>query len=133
MDILAIIGTSSLVTIVVSFGFDVIKKRMDLRYEKLFLEKESRYRSMLVFMSVLVDSDNYNHIDTAIKPKGDDPKSIQQYYRRELQLHLEFSQLYASKKVVEEIANFLDKPNQINFKNTALVMRQDLWSKGRLD
>lgn len=129
MDILGMIGVSTLIAIVVSFVFDTIKSRMELKHQKLFSEKEERYRSILVFMSVLLDVRNLQHINSSFKPDYEDEKSIQRYYRTELELQLSFSKLYTNENVTESISHFLSYPTKETFEKTATAMRKDLWGK----
>ena len=126
-DWLEYIGVSAIIAIIVSCVFHIIELRSNKRFEKILLEKESRYRSILVFMSVVLDIENYNHIDTTYKPKTNDVNEIKQYYLNEILLHKEFSYLYASKEVINAIDLFIKNQTKETYRNTALLMRKDLW------
>lgn len=127
MNILSTIGLASIISIAVSSIFDILNKRHISKYEKLLLEKENRYRSILVFMSVILDEENYIHINTDYKPLN--PESIKDYYFKEVKLHLKFATLYASKSVINAIKNFLSNPIENNYDKVATAMRKDLWNK----
>ncbi len=122
---LSLIGITSIVSTIVAFIFDHIKTRLNLKYKKLFSEKENRYRSMLVFMSVVIDENNYIHIDTAYKPQDID---IKEYYMKEVILHRNFFYLFASEAVIKAIDEFISNPTNAEFKKVAQTMRNDLWT-----
>lgn len=128
-QILGVIGVSTIVSIAVSFIFDTIKYRNNLKYEKLFAEKQSRYRSILVFMSIVMDVENYKHVDTKLTTSEVDEESIIEYYKNELELDLKYSVLYADKKVINCLAEFIEMPTKENYEKTAMEMRKDLWKK----
>lgn len=54
-NILKVIGISAIVSTIVTFVFDTIRYKINLRFENLFMEKMKRYNSLLVFMSVIID------------------------------------------------------------------------------
>ncbi len=130
MNIWSTIGIASIISLTISFLFDMIKGRYSLRFERITLEKESRYRSILVFMSVILDESNLKHISSEFKPSKE--TDIVSYYIEEVRLHVMFSRLYASAGVIKSIETFLDKPNESNFLIVANEMRTDLWGKKRI-
>lgn len=93
MDILEVIGITSIISVIVSYIFDLMKNRHYLKFEKITSEKESRYRSILVFMMVVLDEDNLRHVSTEYKPNSN--QDVKAYYLDELRIHLKFSRLYA--------------------------------------
>lgn len=126
-DLLNTIVVAGIISAIVSFFLDFIKSRSSLKFERIFTEKEGRYRSILVFMSVIIDESNFNHIETTYKPqKVEDLKS---YYIKEVALHLKFSKIYAGKTVIKAIEEFLINPTEVTFEIVANEMRQDLWAK----
>lgn len=128
-QILSVIGVSTVVSIVVSFIFDTIKYRNNLKYERLFDVKQSSYSSMLVFMSIVMDVDNYKHVTTKLTTSETDEESIIKYYKNELELNLKYSVLYADKKVINCLSEFIEMPTEENYEKTAMEMRNDLWKK----
>jgi len=128
-NILKVIGISAIVSTIVTFVFDTIRYKINLRFENLFMEKMKRYNSLLVFMSVIIDVKNYEHIETSYKPKVNEEQEIKDYYMREIKLHNKFCVLFASEKVVLSIDNFIDNPTQENYNTTARAMRYDLWHR----
>ena len=124
-QLLSLIGITSIISTIVAFAFDYVKTRLNLKYEKLFLEKENRYRSMLVFMSVVIDEENYRHIDTAYKPQE---MNVKQFYLKEVVLNRNFFYLFADKAVIEAIDAFINNPTDVEYKKVAQNMRNDLWT-----
>ena len=125
-QVVTLIGLPAIVSILVNFILDSKKAKDSFRFEKLFLEKEHRYRSMLVFMSVVIDEKNYEHIETTYKPKN---SNINEYYKREVVLHRNFFVLFAPESVLISIDKFIDNPNHELFDLVAAEMRKDLWNK----
>lgn len=126
--ILSMVGISAVVSIFVAFIFEVIKNKINLRFEKLFMEKMERYRSILVNMSVLINKDNYLHIQATYKPANSSSDSeIKKYYLDELKLHKSFCILFADEGVITCLTNFIEEPTQEGFDETAKAMRYDLW------
>ena len=128
IDILKAIGISSVVTIIISFVFNIVEKKLSYRFEKVIIERENRYRSILVFMSVLVDFENFKHINTEYRPQASDEETVIKYYLGEIKLHKNFCYLFASQKVIDSIETFINNPTKEKYKETALAMRKDLWN-----
>ncbi len=127
MNIWSSIGVASIILILMSFLLDLYKGRHELKYERIFTEKEGRYRSILVFMSVVLDEENYNHISTEYKPHSDE--GIREYYLNELRLHLKFARLYAPKVVLDAICDFIDNSTDLTYDAVPNELRQDLWAR----
>lgn len=127
-ELLSLIGISSIISIIITFLFERINNRHKLRFEKLFIEKEHRYRSILVFMSIILDPNNYKHINTELKPNTENNQTIlREYYIDELKLQLIFANLFASDEVINSIKKFLEEPTYKTYINTTKSMKKDLW------
>lgn len=127
-EILNIVGISALISIIVSFIFDLIKYKVNTKFVNLFSEKMERYRSILVFMSVVMNVDNYKHIQTDYKPFDDgDNETIINYYKNEIILYRSFCILFDDVKVINCLNDFIQAPSQNTFDKTAIAMRYDLW------
>ena len=129
LNILQILGISSIVTVVISFILDLIKSKNNIKFEKIMIEKENRYRSILVFMMAVLDYKNIEHIDTNYKPLEKTEEGIKNYYLNELQIHLEFLYLFSSKKVINSLDIFISTPDKNNYRQVALAMHKDLWNR----
>lgn len=127
-EIVKIFGISSVISIIVTYIFDFLKNKQKFRFEKLTLEKENRYRSILIFMQVVLDPENQQHVETAFTCPNNDSSSIKKYFIKELSLNLDFCYLFASKNVIKQLEEFIQEPNPDNFKKVALAMRADLWN-----
>lgn len=127
-EILNIVGVSALISIIVTFVFDLIRHKANIKFENLFSQKMERYRSILVFMSVVVNVENYKHIQTDYRPYDDrDNEKIINYYKNEIILHRSFCVLFADEKVIKCLNDFIEAPSQNTFDKTAMAMRYDLW------
>lgn len=125
-QIVALVGLPAVVSVVVTFLLDSKKNRDSIRFEKLFLEKEYRYRSMLIFMSVVLDEKNLEHINTANRPAD---SNVSEYYKREVALNREYYILFAPESVLNAVDIFINNPSYESFNFVATEMRKDLWKK----
>lgn len=92
------------------------------------MQKMERYRNILLYMSVVLNVDNYKHIKTDIIPKdaGNNEETIN-YYKNEIILYKRFCVLFADEKVINCLSEFIEAPSQDTFDKTAMAMRYDLW------
>lgn len=127
MELLTTIGIASVISIIMNFFLDLYKKKHSLRLEMIINEKENRYRSILVFMSVVLDENNYKHISTQYKPEKE--TNIRDYYIEELKVHTKFSWLYAPRVVIQGLEDFISNPTEKKYNNVVTSMRKDLWGK----
>jgi hypothetical protein len=101
------------------------------RKREIFLKlnsiNEERYQNLLYHMNIILNPENVRFMNHS------DPSSGKQFNQKD---HLDFvkaeylqSILYAPDNVVNALKNFLKKPNEDNFINTAMKMRISLWNK----
>ena len=129
--IASIVGLSSIVTVMINFICSFFEKKRMLKFEKRIAEKECRYRSILVFMLVVLDPSNLRHTEISEADyqiiKGLSADQIKGIYYEKIEANYIFAYLYASNDVLKKIKAFLDNPTQINYLETAKTMRKDLW------
>jgi hypothetical protein len=111
----------------------VIKHLLDRNAElkiKLKTINEEKYRTILIYMSIILNPKNKDHfvlndnILYSIKNEND----IQEYATSKLKEYYYQSLLYASDDVMRSFKLFLAKPDRENYIKTAQKMRADLWN-----
>lgn len=111
----------------------VIKHILDRNAElkiKLKTINEEKYRTILIYMSIIINPKNKDHfilndnILYAIRNEND----IQEYATSKLKEYYYQSLLYASDDVMRAFKLFLLKPDRQNYIITARKMRADLWN-----
>jgi esterase/lipase superfamily enzyme len=129
LNFLSIVGVSAIISTTISFILDIIKQKTTLRNENLFNEKKEQYTSILVFMSIILDVDNYYHVSTKHIPNNEDEKEIVEYYKKELVICRNRCYLFANQNVIEDLNKFISYPSEQAFQKVAISMRKDLWKK----
>jgi len=103
------------------------RKELDFKLNEL---NEGKFRSILVFMSILLRPENKKHFTVDDKYlqnlSEEDTKKhcimkIQEYYYH--------SMLYASDDVIKSIKSFIQNQNRENYVKVTKEMRVDLWNK----
>lgn len=104
------------------------KEVTELRIQEL---NETKYRSILVYMRLLLKPENLSqfHIDDPKLLDLNEPELIKKYIDEKLVEHYYNSILYASDNVLKSLKQFMKKPTESNFVETAMAMRKDLWKK----
>lgn len=130
VNLLQTLGTASIVAIVVTFLLDIVKNKMNLKFEKIYMEKQESYRNILLYMLVMLDVSNLPHINgQAGYSFFQTEEEIKKFYTKEVEIHLKYAYLFASKEVIDTIWQFLEEPSEEKHKEVALAMRKDLWKK----
>lgn len=136
LTISSIIGISSIISIIISYIFDILKRKKSLRFEKLFEEKYIRYNHILAHMLIIIDTSNLDSIaklsdrdifkykDIMNRKGSDDLKSNLLF---ELKQYINFYYLFSSNKVIEALLKFVETPNEENYINSVKEMKKDLW------
>jgi hypothetical protein len=103
------------------------KGEIELKIQGL---NENKYRSMLVYMRCLLKPENISQFNI------DDPniskvksENVGKYLAEKLVEYYYNSILYASDEVLVSLKQFIDKPTESSFIETAMAMRRDLWKK----
>ncbi len=105
------------------------KNETDLKIQNL---NENKYRSTLVFMRCILKPENIGQFDIP-DPNIHNLKNCEDVKTYTKQKLIEFyynSFLYASDDVLTKLKEFIENPTEINFAETAISMRKDLWKKG---
>ena len=136
LTISSIIGISSIISIIISYIFDILKRKKSLRFEKHFEEKYIRYNHILAHMLIIIDTSNLDSIaklsdrdifkykDIMNRKGSDDLKSNLLF---ELKQYINFYYLFSSNKVIEALLKFVETPNEENYINSVKEMKKDLW------
>lgn len=127
----SVVGLSSLISILSNVIFGYIEKKRMIKFQKRTEEKERRYQFILAYMLVVLDSNNFIHVDLSGAQgeivKNMTPEERNQFFFDEIKAYYVFSHLYASDEVLFRFKNFLDAPSEENYQNVAKSMRKDLW------
>lgn len=132
------ITTAQIIPLLTALGIGsaigvVIKHILDRNAElkiKLKTINEEKYRTILIYMSIILNPQNKNHfvlndnILYSIKNEND----IQEYAKSKLKEYYYQSLLYASDDVMRSFKLFLAEPDRQNYIITAKKMRVDLWN-----
>lgn len=119
-------GIGSLIGIVVKHFLD---RKNELQL-KLKVINEEKYRTILIYMSIILNPSNKDHFvlnDTIICSLNDENRIID-YSTSKLNEYYYQSLLYASDDVMRSFKLFLLNPNRENYIITAQKMRIDLWN-----
>ena len=112
----------------------IVKHFLDVRSEttvKLKTINEEKYRTILIYMSIILDPGNKNHfiLNDNILASYNDNQTIIDYSKSKLQEYYYQSLLYASDDVLLVFKEFLVNPTRENYIIVARMMRKDLWNK----
>lgn len=130
IDLLNNLGIISIIIMVITFILDTVKSKMNLKFEKIYLEKEKKYQSILVYMLVMLDVAYLQHLDNQESVVSFlREEEIKKYYMEKVEVHLKYVYLFASMEVIHTISQFLKEPSEYNYSRVALAMRKDLWNK----
>lgn len=116
LSFLGIIGIGGIIT-------SIFNKSKEIEFQKLE-QKQRRYKSILLFMDVYFNSKNIKYLSSR-QPDIHSEKDVIEYLKAEYHEML----LYASKKVILSVKNFIENPKKNNFLEVILAMRKDLWIK----
>jgi hypothetical protein len=105
------------------------KRETELRIQSL---NENKYRSTLVFMRCVLKPANVNqfHIDDPNMQILKNKEEVKKYAMIKLTEFYYNSILYASDDVLKKLKQFINKPSESKFMETAIAMIKDLWKKG---
>lgn len=126
---LNVIGIPAIIALVVSLICEIVKSRVNMTYEKLFLQKQEQYNSIITFMSVVVDVKNYAHINSRFRPNSDKPDEIKKYYKEEIKIQRNYCVLFSNKEVIKAIDSFLVDPSVESENIVIEAMKNDLWRR----
>lgn len=130
---------SIIITIISSLGIGgfigaFIKSILDRRKElhlKLNQINEEKYRTLLMYMSFIIDPINRFHFiqnDDVIKDFKDEDMVVE-YSKSKVQEYYYHSLLYASDEVISRLKEFINDPSRQTFIEVAKAMRKSLWNR----
>lgn len=107
------------------------KNDSELRQKQI---NEERYRTILVYMLVIVDTNNLKHceIPDTINLFSLKENDLKKHLLHKLTTHYYFSIINtSSKETLVSIKTFIEKPNIDNYIDVAINMKNDLWGKNK--
>ncbi len=125
--ITSIIAVSGAIIVAALTYFFTKSKELSATLNEL---NEEKYRSMLIYMSLVLNPNNLSHFvmnDDLLKKMN--AEKIPKYSIDKLREYYYHSILYASDEVLEKLKIFIANANRENYINTALAMRKHLWGK----
>jgi len=130
--------TTQLISIITALGIGsiiggVIQHLLNKNAEakmKLKNINEEKYRTILIYMSIILNPKNKNHfvLNDSILYELKTDNEIKEYALSKLREYYYQSLLYASDDVMRTFKIFLSTPNRENYIFTAQKMRSDLWN-----
>lgn len=97
---------------------------------------ENRFRSILIYMDVILNPDHIIFIEDDDKGKfftknitAETAKEIQKHYQAKTRANLLNLYLYTDRELIEELESFLDDPSAESYKKVAIKMRDILWKQ----
>jgi len=126
ISLIAALGVGSVIGIVIKHLLD---RNAELKI-KLKTINEEKYRTVLIYMSIIINPKNKDHFvlndDILYSLKTD--SDIQEYATSKLKEYYYQSLLYASDDVMRSFKLFLVTPDRQKYIVTAQKMRADLWN-----
>ena len=130
--------TAQIISLVTGLGIGsivgvVIKHLLDRNAElkiKLKTINEEKYRTVLIYMSIIINPKNKDHfvLNDNILHGLKTENEIREYALSKLDEYYYQSLLYASDDVMKAFKLFLTNPNREKYIFTAKKMRADLWN-----
>ena len=103
------------------------RKELDFKLNEL---NEDKFRSILVFMSILLRPENRKHFIVDDKYINDlREEDLKKHCKLKLEEYYYHSMLYASDDVITSLKIFIQNPNRENYVKSVKAMRVDLWNK----
>lgn len=132
-EILSILGIGAIISTLISVLMDVKNKKVMLREENLILMKIDRYRSLLVFMNLVIKPEDIDFCVTTEKDalfghQNKDFDKIKSHYFEEVKGYYYHLFLFASENVINNVREFISEPTKEKFIHTAKAMRKDVWN-----
>jgi hypothetical protein len=126
ISILTALGIGSIIGVVIKHLLD---RNAELKI-KLKTINEEKYRTVLIYMSIILNPKNKDHfiLNDNILYELKNESEIREYALSKLSEYYYQSLLYASDDVMKSFKIFLSNPNRENYILTAQKMRADLWN-----
>jgi hypothetical protein len=126
ISLVTALGVGSIIGIVIKHLLD---RNAELKI-KLKTINEEKYRTILIYMSIIINPRNKDHfvLNDNILYQLKNENDIREYALSKLNEYYYQSLLYASDDVMKSFKLFLANPNRENYILTARKMRADLWN-----
>ncbi len=126
ISFLAALGLGSIIGIVIKHLLD---RNAELKI-KLKTINEEKYRTVLIYMSIIINPQNKDHfvLNDNILYELKNEEKIKEYALSKLKEYYYQSLLYASDDVMKSFKLFLSTPDRDKYILTAQKMRADLWN-----
>jgi hypothetical protein len=126
VSILTALGIGSIIGVVIKH---ILDRNAELKI-KLKTINEEKYRTILIYMSIIIKPKNKDHfiLNDNILNELKNEIEIREYALSKLNEYYYQSLLYASDNVMKSFKIFLSNPIRENYILTAQKMRADLWN-----
>lgn len=126
ISLITALGVGSIIGVLIKHLLD---RNAELKI-KLKTINEEKYRTVLIYMSIIINPKNKDHfvLNDEILYELKNGNDIREYALSKLNEYYYQSLLYASDDVMKSFKLFLAKPNRENYILTARKMRADLWN-----
>ena len=126
IPLIAGLGVGSIIGVIIKHLLD---RNAELKI-KLKTINEEKYRTILIYMSIIINPKNKDHfvLNDNILYGLRNENDIKEYAKSKLNEYYYQSLLYASDDVMKSFKLFLVSPNRENYILTAQKMRADLWN-----
>ena len=93
---------------------------------------ENRFRSILIFMDIMLHPEQIMHTSEINNPMlkaidTNDPNALNKFYRNLIEANKASLYLYADDKLIHAVNQFLRSPNEDNYIIVAKQMNHNLW------
>ena len=125
LPIIQIIVSSGLIVAIYN-NYTEIRTQNKLRLLEI---NENRYRSMLIFMDIILNPSHFVHStewNPTIADKINDDELIL-FYKNKVETYLSNMYLYAEINLIDEIKDFINNPDEEKYISVANKMKASLW------
>src|SRR5258705_10978372 len=126
ISLVTALGVGSIIGVVVKH---ILDRNAELKI-KLKTINEEKYRTILIYMSIIINPKNKDHfvLNDNILYELKSENDIREYALSKLNEYYYQSLLYASDDVMKSFKLFLSNPDREKYILTAQKMRADLWN-----
>ncbi len=129
LEIIQIITASGLIVAIYN-NYSQIKLQNKLKVTEI---KENRFRSILIFMDIMLHPELILHTSEVDNPllktiDVNDNNQLIEYYKNKIKANKANLYLYADDKLIQALDEFIENPSESNYITVAEQMKQDLWT-----
>jgi hypothetical protein len=128
LQILQIFVGSGLIVAIYN-NYSQIKLQNKLKLTEI---TENKFRSILIFMDIMLNPDQIVHTSEINNPMLktldiNDSNALVEFYRNRIKVNKANLYLYADDKLIQAVNNFLESPSENNYITVAKRMNRNLW------